>query len=171
MAHPDYTGITTVIMDIDGVLTNGMVLCFDAGARVRQTYNKDAYAIQFAVKMGYRLAVISGSNAEGVKTRMEALGVRDILLRASYKLEVYESYKAQVGFRDEEVVYIGDDMPDYDVMKHVRLGIAPADAAEDILAMADYVTRSPGGRGCVREVIEAMMKQQQTWDTHVNKHW
>ncbi len=155
--------ITTILMDMDGVLTDGRVITLETGEHLRYLSSKDAYAIQHAVKAGYRLALLSGGHSVGIEKRMHSLGVTDVFMRVPNKLQVYEEYKLTHNLTDEQVLYIGDDMPDYEVMQAAGIGCAPADAAADILEVADYITQAHGGQGAVREVIEKLMKVQDIW--------
>lgn len=155
--------VTTIMMDMDGVLTDGRVITLENGEHLRFINSKDAYAIQHAVKSGYRLALLSGGHSVGVERRMKALGVEHVFMRVPSKLQVYEEFKLAHELKDEEILYIGDDMPDYEVVQQAGIGCCPADAAADILAIADYVTTTGGGHGAVREVIEKVMKVQDNW--------
>lgn len=155
--------ITTVILDFDGVLTNGVVYLMPPHDFVRTMHVRDSYAIQHAVKMGIRIAVITGGNNTVVAERMHYLGVTDVFLRAADKRMVYEQYKSEKGFKDEEVLYLGDDMPDLPVMRRVGLAVCPQDAAEEIKAVAHYVSPVNGGQGCVREILEQLLKIKNLW--------
>lgn len=155
--------ITTFMLDIDGVLTDGFVYCPESGGVLRGVHSKDGFALQYARRMGYNVCVISGGDAEPVAVRLRNLGVTDIYLRTPYKLDVYARYLEERNLSPEETLYVGDDMPDFEVMRRAGIAVAPADAADDILQIADYVTRKPGGRGCVREVVEKVMKHQGKW--------
>lgn len=160
---PDFTRIKAIVMDVDGVLTDGSILALENGDQVRVMNIKDGYAIQLAVKSGYILAVISGGRSKGVAARMSGLGVEHIYMGAGEKMPVFKKFLSDTGIKPEETLYLGDDMPDLPVMEIAGISIAPADAAEDVLKMAQYITRKKGGKGCVREVIEMVMKQQGRW--------
>lgn len=160
---PDFTLIKAIVMDVDGVLTDGSILAMENGDQVRIMNIKDGYAIQLAVKSGYLLAIISGGSSKGVASRMRGLGVEHIYMSAGEKIPVFNKFLSDTGIKPEETLYIGDDMPDLPVMEIAGVSVAPADAAEDILKMAHYITRKNGGKGCVREVIEMVMKQQGRW--------
>ena len=145
-----FTDIKAFFFDVDGVLTDGNVLALETGEMARRVNSKDAFAIQLALKLGYTVAVISGGNAKGVRRRMEQLGVRELHFKSARKLPVYEQIKTTHELQDREIMYIGDDLPDTEVMAAAGLAACPADAADDVLIKADYITRRPGGHGAVR---------------------
>jgi 3-deoxy-D-manno-octulosonate 8-phosphate phosphatase (KDO 8-P phosphatase) len=159
------------MMDVDGVLTDGHVMATASGEMLRRLSAKDGYALQFAVKLGYRIAILSGGYCPGVERRLQNLGLRDLFFSTALKLPKFQAYLAEHQLAAHEVLYIGDDMPDREVMAAAGLAVAPADACEDILEAADYVTRQPGGYGCVREVIEKTLKAQQQWYRSEGKAW
>ena len=160
---PDFSAITTFVFDVDGVLTDGTLLAFADGEQVRAFNIKDGYAIKYALQRGYKVAIISGRNEVGVRRRLESLDVADIFLGVEDKLDVLENYLYMQEVDPENVIYMGDDMPDLEVMQHCGLSVAPADAATDVLAIADYVTNAGGGKGAVREIIELVLKSHQEW--------
>ena len=162
-AFPDLSEITTFVLDVDGVLTDGTMLAFADGEQVRAFNIKDGYAIKHALKKGYKVAIISGRNEVGVRRRLESLDVEDIFLGVENKLDVFQNYLYLQEIDPENVIYMGDDMPDYEVMQHAGLAVCPADAATDILEIADYVTNAGGGKGAVREIIELVLKNHQEW--------
>lgn len=155
--------LTTVLMDVDGVLTDGFVLALEGQEPIRRMHIKDGFALQHAVKVGLRVGVISGGSSLGVRQRLERLGVTEIHLGASQKLPVYEQVKAAYGLIDREICYIGDDLPDATVLRRVGYAVAPSDAATDVLACVHRVTRLAGGQGCVREVLEEILKAKGLW--------
>lgn len=158
--------IKTFIFDIDGVLTDGRVLALESGEQPRAFHVRDGYGINRALKMGYRVAIISAQNQVGVRKRLEYLGVKDIFIGSSPdgKLAIYEKYIAENDLNEEEIVFMGDDIPDFEVMvRDAVLGACPADSAEEILAIADYVSPVNGGFGAARDLIEQVMKAQGTW--------
>lgn len=163
--------ITTLIFDYDGVLTNGVVLITNSGDQLRTGHVKDGYALQLAIKSGYRVAVISGGFSESMRHRCNALNLTDVFLGVENKLELFETYIAKNGLSAEEVLYMGDDIPDYHVMKRVGMPVCPADAAEEIKKISRYISHFPGGEGCVRDVIEQVMKVQGKWMTGNAFHW
>ncbi len=154
--------ITTFIFDVDGVLTNGDVLLVPGG--VWRTMNsKDGYAMQYAVKKGYKIYIITGGYSEDVKASLEGLGVHRVCLRSSNKLLIYNQLKEEEGFNDQEVVYMGDDIPDIPVLKTVGVSTCPQDAAIDVLNLVDYQSPINGGKGCVRDIIEQVLRVQGKW--------
>lgn len=154
--------ITTFIFDVDGVLTGGEVFLFN-GEVIRMLNSKDGYALQYAAKKGYRILVITGGNSQDVKDRLERLGVAKVVLRSSNKMMVYEQLMEEYGFTDEETLFMGDDIPDYLVMKRVGLSACPQDAAVEIKAISHYQSPLNGGKACARDVIEQVMRVQGTW--------
>lgn len=164
--------IKTFIFDIDGVLTDGRVLALESGEQPRAFHVRDGYGINRAIKMGYRVAIISAQNQVGVRKRLEYLGVKDIFIGSSPdgKLAIYEKYIADNNLNEEEIVFMGDDIPDFEVMvRDAVLGACPADSAEEILTIADYVSPMNGGFGAARDLIEQVMKAQGTWMAWIEK--
>ncbi len=155
--------INTFIFDFDGVLSDGMVLLTEDGHYLRKTSVKDGYALQLAVKKGYRIIIISGARAEGMLKRLYGLKIKDVYLGVENKMKVYKEVKQKYGFSDDEVVYMGDDIPDYEVLKTVGVATCPADAAIEIKEIADYISDKKGGEGCARDIIEQVMKLQKLW--------
>lgn len=160
----DFSKITTFIFDVDGVLTDGMVHPFADGEFARVFNIKDGYAIEKALKAGYHVGIISGGFEKGVKNRLEFLSIPDIYLGIKEKLPIYNQYLKEKNIDASQVLYMGDDMPDFEVMKLSGIGACPADAAIDILSIADYISPKCGGQGAVRDVIEQTMKAQNTWN-------
>jgi 3-deoxy-D-manno-octulosonate 8-phosphate phosphatase (KDO 8-P phosphatase) len=160
--------VTTIILDMDGVLTDGSLLITPDGEWVRKMNIKDGYILQLAVKKGYRLVVITGSSSSPVETRLNRLGINMVYQQVKDKTMLLKTLMAEHGFNANETLYMGDDIPDLDVMKICGLSCCPADAARDILAMADYISPVKGGEGCVREVIEKLMRVQGKWEHSVD---
>jgi 3-deoxy-D-manno-octulosonate 8-phosphate phosphatase (KDO 8-P phosphatase) len=166
-----FIDITTVVLDVDGVLTNGEILLVPDAQPVRKMHSKDGYALQLAIRNGIRLAIITGGSSTEVKTRLESAGIKDIYLGASNKIDAYDDLKMCYDLKDEEILYMGDDLPDYDVMNLVRLAAAPQDAAPEIKAIAHYVSPINGGEGCVRDVLEQLLKIQGKWGRPQDRTW
>ncbi len=156
--------IRTFVFDVDGVLTDGSVQVFDSGEQVRRMNIKDGYALQLAIKKGYGIVIISGGSSEGVRQRMQGLGIRDIFLKAENKKEILDRYALDKGLQLAEILYMGDDIPDYQVMKQVGLACAPADAVPDVKHISAYISNFAGGQGCVRDVIEKVMRLNGNWE-------
>jgi 3-deoxy-D-manno-octulosonate 8-phosphate phosphatase (KDO 8-P phosphatase) len=155
--------IKTFVFDVDGVLTDGTLLVLDDGQMVRKMNIKDGYALQLALKRGYRIVIISGGTSEAVRERLNRLGVQDVYLKVHNKLEVLTQFITQHELKWEEVLFMGDDIPDYMVMKLVGLPCAPADAAPEIKQISVYTSALNGGFGCAREVIEKVLKLNDDW--------
>ncbi len=160
---PDFAAITTFIFDVDGVLTDGSVISFASGEHARNFYIKDGYAIEKALQAGYNVIIISGGFEEGVKNRLIFLGVRDIFLGVKDKIRLFNTYSAENHLDKSAILYMGDDIPDYKMLKLVGLPTCPADAAQDIKEICSYISPFAGGRGAVRDVIEKVMKAQGKW--------
>lgn len=157
--------ITTIILDFDGVLTDGTVFLLPPKEFVRTMHVRDSFAIEYAVKNGLNIAVITGGNNEVVVERMKYLGVNDVFLRASKnKLEIYEQYKKDKNLKNEEILYMGDDIPDYEPLKVAGLAVCPNDAADEIKKLCEYISPYNGGQGCVRDVITQILKLKGKWD-------
>ena len=155
--------IKAFFFDVDGVLTDGTVLALDSGEQARNFYVKDGYAMVKAKEEGFLIAIISGGKMEGTRKRLEFLGVDDIYLGVGKKHEVYEKICAEKNLKREEILFMGDDLPDLKVMNWSGVSACPSDAANDIKNIADYICKNKGGQGAVREVIEVVMKAQFKW--------
>jgi len=155
--------ITTFIFDVDGVLTDGTVIIQTDGALLRTMNIKDGYALKTATQQGYNVCIISGGKNEGVKKRLEGLEIKDIYLGAHHKTEQLQDYMSRHDIKIENVLYMGDDIPDLPVMKMVGLPTCPQDAVAEIKEASKYVSFKKGGKGCVRDVIEQVLKVQGKW--------
>ncbi|PHQ30213.1 KdsC family phosphatase [Leeuwenhoekiella nanhaiensis] len=155
--------ITTFIFDVDGVMTDGSLIIDSQGEMLRTMNVKDGYALKTAINKGFNMCIISGGTNEGVRSRLEALGVSDIHLGAHAKIEFFKDYLAKNNIKAENVLYMGDDIPDYPVMQQVGLPCCPQDAVKEIKEVAKYVSHKKGGKGCVRDVIEQVLKVQGKW--------
>ena len=155
--------IKAFVFDFDGVLTDGNVWVFADRQAVRATNTKDGYAIHQAVKRGYTVAVISGGTSESIDYRMEMLGVSQCYTGRAQKIDTYNKFLADNGLRDEQVVYVGDDIPDCPVLKRAGVSVCPADAAVEVREMVDYVSPFNGGHGCARDIIEQVMRLHGEW--------
>jgi 3-deoxy-D-manno-octulosonate 8-phosphate phosphatase (KDO 8-P phosphatase) len=159
--------IRTFIFDVDGVLTDGKILINSDGELLRSFDTKDGYAMKCALVKGFKIAIITGGRNEAVRERFKELGVIDIYLGAHHKLDAYQDLMDNYDLNPEEILYIGDDIPDIPVMEKVGLGCCPADAASDVKAIADYVSHKKGGEGCVRELIEQVLRVQGKWSLDI----
>ena len=162
--------ITTFMFDVDGVLTNGDVLLIGEGV-VRTMNSRDGYALQHAKKKGYRILIITGGSSEEVKDRLMDLGATEVRLKSKNKSIVYKELKDKYGFIDEEVLYMGDDIPDYPVLEKVGVSTCPQDAAVEIKEICDYQSPFKGGRHCVRDVIEQTLRVQGKWFDEDGFEW
>lgn len=156
--------IKTFVFDVDGVLTDGTLQLLENGELSRKMNIKDGYALQLAVKKGYHLAVISGGNSSQVKKRLQGLGIQDIFLGVFDKKEKLEEYLSDNELSQAEVLYMGDDIPDYGAMQIPALRTCPNDACPEIKSICQYVSPLNGGEGCVRDVIEKVMKLNGDWE-------
>ncbi len=155
--------ITAFIFDVDGVLTDGKVLVTETGEQLRTFNIKDGYALQLAVKRGYSVAAVSGGRSKGIEWRLKGLGITDVFLGLDSKTEAYHHFLTSKGLSSEQVLYMGDDIPDLPVIKLAGLAVCPADAAEEIKSVCHYISPKTGGAGCVRDVIEKVLKIRNDW--------
>lgn len=163
--------ITTFVFDVDGVLTDGSVLITDTGEQARAFNIKDGYALQLAVKCGYNVCAISGSRSKIAIIRLNSLGIKDVYVGANRKVDKIKLYMEEKHVIGSNVLYMGDDIPDLGAMHLVGLPTCPSDAAEEIKEASLYVSPQPGGRGCVRDVIEKVLKVQGKWMTEESYSW
>lgn len=157
--------------DVDGVFTDNIVYLTADGDQMRTANVKDGYAVQLAVKKGIHIAIISGGKSEPVRKRFEMLGVNEIHLGASDKWKVFESLAQRLAISSEHVCYMGDDIPDFPVMKQIGLAVCPADAAPEIKSIAHYISPFAGGHGCVRDILEQTLKVKGMWFDEESLQW
>lgn len=163
MIDYDLSKIKMIVFDVDGVLSSETITLHTSGDPLRTVNIKDGYAIQLAIKMGLHIAIITGGNTENVRIRYERLGMTDVRMSCAVKIDAYRELLKKYGLTDEEVMYMGDDIPDYEVMKCCGCAVCPADAASEIKAISVYVSHAKGGQGCARDVIEQVLKAQGKW--------
>lgn len=166
--------IKAFVFDMDGVLTNGIFTVGADGSPTRNLNSKDGYALQLAVKKGYIVAIISGGFCEGVKNLLQRAGITDIYMRATTKTEAWEDLLAVYEHQNltpAQMVYMGDDIPDYPLIQKAGVGACPANAVSDIKQIADYVSHKNGGEGCVRDIIEQTLKVQSNWMLEEDFAW
>ncbi|OIQ24074.1 HAD family hydrolase [Lacinutrix sp. MedPE-SW] len=156
--------INTFIFDVDGVLTDGSLTITTTGEMLRTMNVKDGYAIKHALNNGYNVCIISGGTNEGVRKRLEHLGVADVYLGAHNKIEQFEDYIAKKNVEAKNVLYMGDDIPDIPVMQLVGLATCPQDAVKEVKAVSKYISHKKGGNGSVRDVIEQVLKVRKNWE-------
>jgi 3-deoxy-D-manno-octulosonate 8-phosphate phosphatase (KDO 8-P phosphatase) len=157
------SGIDTFVFDVDGVMTDGSLIILPGGEYVRTLNIKDGYALQLAVKKGYNIIIITGSFSAPVAERLAYLGIRQVHQRVKNKAALLTKLMQQQGLQKEQVLFMGDDMPDFGAMQVAGVAACPADAVSEIKAISQYIAAAPGGRGCVREVVEKVMKLQNKW--------
>lgn len=163
MINYDLKRIKAIIFDVDGVLSAETITLHPNGEPMRTVNIKDGYAIQLAMKLGLRIVILTGGTTESVRLRYERLGVEDVYMGCAVKLKTYEDFLARYGLSDEEVMYMGDDVPDYEIMQRVGCPVCPADACPDIKAVSLYISDKQGGYGCGRDVIEQVLRAQDKW--------
>ena len=155
--------ITTFIFDVDGVLTDGSVILESSGEMVRTMHTKDGYALQHAVKKGYHIVIISGGSSVMVKKRLEGLGIEHIYLGKDHKLPVLNEHLQKHNISINQVLYMGDDIPDLPCLKVVGVSSCPKDASVEVREVCDYISHINGGKGCARDVLEQTMRIQNKW--------
>lgn len=163
MINYDLSKIKAIVFDVDGVLSRETITMNINGEPMRTVNIKDGYAIQLAMKMGLRIVILTGAASESIRVRYENLGVKDIYMKCGVKISVYDEFLAKYGYNDSEIIYMGDDIPDYQVMKRCGCPVCPADACPEIKAISCYVSDKTGGNGCGRDVIEQVLIAQGKW--------
>lgn len=155
--------VTTFVFDVDGVLTDGTINITTSGEMFRTMHTKDGFAMKEALLQGFNMCIISGGSNEGVRVRLQGLGIKDVYLGVHHKTDTLNTYLVEHNIKPEHVLYMGDDLPDYDVMQLVGMPTCPQDAVSEIKAISAYVSHKNGGNGCVRDVIEQVLKVQGKW--------
>ncbi|NOZ45368.1 MAG: HAD hydrolase family protein [Chlorobi bacterium] len=163
--------IKAFAFDVDGVFSDGNLLLYPNGEHLRSMNIKDGYAVQFAIKKEYPIAIITGGNSESVRMRFNYLGVTDVYLRSSDKMDDFKDFLAKYDLEPDEVLYMGDDLPDYEVMNYAGIATCPSDAAEEIKAISSYISNAKGGFGCVRDIIEQVLRIHGKWMDVDAMHW
>ena len=171
MDKPNYKAllphITTFIFDVDGVMTNGKVLITSEGEMYREMDTKDGYALKCALDQGFKVCIISGGTNEGVRNRLRALGIYDIYLGAHHKGDPFQDLLDSYELSPDEILYMGDDMPDIEIMEQVAVAACPQDAVADVKAIANYISHKKGGEGCVRDIVEQTLRVQGKWRKNI----
>jgi 3-deoxy-D-manno-octulosonate 8-phosphate phosphatase (KDO 8-P phosphatase) len=162
----DLMKVKAFAFDVDGVLSSQIIPLHPSGEPMRTANIKDGFVMQLAVKLGYKMAIITGGNTEAVRKRYINLGIEDVYMGISDKLPVFEQWLEKRGLKADEVLYMGDDMPDYPVMKVTGVPVAPNDAVEEIKSLCKYVSDKNGGEGCVRDAMEQVLRAQGKWGEH-----
>lgn len=155
--------IKTLIFDVDGVLTNSELIILETGQLLRKMHTRDGYALKRALKAELRVIIITGGKSEGVVTRLKNLGIEDVYWGIDDKLETYEQLVEHYELDEDKILYMGDDLPDLECMRRVGLPVCPKDAAHEIRNLSLYVSPIEGGRGCVRDVIEKVLRLKRKW--------
>ena len=163
MINYDLQKIKAVVFDVDGVLSASTIQMDGKGEPVRTINIKDGYAIQLAVKHGIRLAIMTGGHNENIRFRYEYLGVKDVYINCSMKIRTWEELLCKYDLHEEEIIYVGDDIPDYEVMKRVGCPCCPKDACTEIKEISTYVSDYEGGHGVARDILEQVLKAQGKW--------
>lgn len=163
MINYDLKKIRAIFFDVDGVLSRQTITLHEDGTPLRTVNIQDGYALQFAVKCGLDIAIISGAKTESIRKRYEGLGIKNVILGADVKLQYYQSLKQQLNLTDNDIIFVGDDIPDYEIMKECALPCCPADAAPEIKSIAKYISPVSGGDGVARDIIEQVLKAQGKW--------
>jgi 3-deoxy-D-manno-octulosonate 8-phosphate phosphatase (KDO 8-P phosphatase) len=167
----DFHAIKAFVFDVDGVLSGTTAILHPSGEMMRTMNIRDGFAMQYAVKKGYKIAVITGGDSESVRMRFNKLGIKDVYLNSSNKIEHFRHFLEKYDLRPADVLYMGDDLPDYEPMKEAGLSACPADAAEEIKSIAGYISHCRGGEGCARDVIEQVLRLQGKWAHADAFHW
>jgi len=158
-----FSKINTFMFDVDGVLTDSMVLTLPDGDQIRRMNIKDGYALRRGIEQGYHISIISGGNSESVRKRLNGLGISEVHLSSNDKVGIFENLLKKYQLKPENILYMGDDIPDYEVMKKVGIAACPKDAAPEIKSISHYISSKKGGQGAVRDVLEQVMKVQDKW--------
>jgi len=163
MINYDLKKIRAIIFDVDGVLSAETITLSADGDPLRTVNIKDGYAIQLAEKLGLRIAIMTGGNTNAVRLRYERLGVEDVFMGCSVKIKVYDEFLQKYGLTDDEIMYMGDDIPDLEIMRRVGCPVCPNDACPEVQQVSKYISHLKGGYGCGRDVIEQTLRAQGKW--------
>lgn len=161
--HEKFQNITTMIFDVDGVFTDGTLIVTENGDLLRSVNARDGYALKRALAKGFRIIILTGGDSVGVEKRFRKLGVEHIYMSVSDKLSKYKTIMAEYSISNDEVLYVGDDILDIELLKYVFLPACPRDACHEVLALAEFISNFDGGKGAVREIIEKVMSSQNKW--------
>jgi 3-deoxy-D-manno-octulosonate 8-phosphate phosphatase (KDO 8-P phosphatase) len=161
--HEKIEKINTLIFDVDGVFTDGTLIVTEGGDMLRAMNAKDGYSIKRALEMGYNVVIITGGDSVGVEKRFRKLGVKDVYLKINDKLSKYKEYIKKHNILKDEVLYMGDDILDLELLQNVFLSVCPRDASHEVLETCDFISNFDGGKGCVREIVEKVLVSQNKW--------
>jgi len=160
--------ICAIITDVDGVLTNGSIIYDNQGNEIKSFNVKDGFIVKPMQRLGFVMGVITGRNSPVVQLRCDELGFDVHFHGSQHKIEHYEAIKIKFGLHDDNMCYIGDDLPDASILRRCGFAVTPADASESVKKYAHYITQAKGGEGVLREVAEIIIKAQGNWDTYIN---
>jgi 3-deoxy-D-manno-octulosonate 8-phosphate phosphatase (KDO 8-P phosphatase) len=163
MINYELTKIRAIVFDVDGVLSAETITMSAEGEPLRTVNIKDGYALQLAVKLGLRIAIMTGANTQAVRRRYEGLGIKDVYTGCAVKIKTYDEFLAKYGLTDDEVMYMGDDIPDLEIMRRAGCPVCPADACPEVKEASLYVSHLRGGYGCGRDVIEQVLRAHGKW--------
>lgn len=155
--------IKAFVFDVDGVLSSSLMSMTEDGTPVRTANVKDGYALQYAIKSGYIVAVITGADTTMVRNRCKIFEIENLYCKSANKLTDYEHFKQKHNLTDSEIIYMGDDLPDIPVLQKAGISCCPADAAHEVKEVVNYISHFNGGCGCVRDIIEQTMRAQDKW--------
>ncbi len=167
----DLRKVKAFLFDVDGVFASPEILLHPSGEMMRTMNIRDGYALQYAVKKAYPVGIITGGNSEAVKNRFQRLGVKDIYMMSHNKLPDFMDFIGKYNLLPEDTLYMGDDIPDYEVMKKAGFSACPADAVEEIKSISRYISDKAGGQGCVRDIIEQVLRLHGKWMENDAIHW
>ncbi len=159
----DLKNVKAFAFDVDGVFTDGIIFLLGKNEQARAMNIKDGFAVQYAIKKGFLIAIITGGTYEGVRTRFENLGVKDIYLNSKNKSADFDDFVKKNNLNTDNILYMGDDIPDLKIMKNLEISTCPSDAAVEIKSVSKYISNYDGGKGCVRDVIEQVLRAQGKW--------
>ena len=165
-----FKNIKNFVFDVDGVLTNGGLYILPSGEFMRKMNAKDGYALKLALIKGYNIAIITGGKEKSIKERLNKLGIENVYLNAHNKLPILESYLTNNGLNLKNTLYMGDDIPDVECMKKVYISCCPRDAVSELKEVSDYTSSYKGGDGCVRDVIEQVLRINNDWEHEAFKY-
>ena len=159
----DIARIRAFVFDVDGVMTDGGITVTPEGEFLRTFYAKDGYALSLALKKGYRIAIITGGRGKALQVRFDMIGIEHVYTNCHHKLKALHELRGIWGMEPDEIMYMGDDVPDLEPMTHVGMPVCPADAAMEVIGISRYVSQFNGGAGCVRDVVEQVMRARGDW--------
>ncbi|MFT4827096.1 MAG: 3-deoxy-D-manno-octulosonate 8-phosphate phosphatase (KDO 8-P phosphatase) [Paracoccaceae bacterium] len=166
-----FSSIDTFILDVDGVLTSGTVIASSDGEMRRDFNIKDGFALQYAVKQGYHVIIISGGDNEGVRKRLRNLGITEVHTAVADKRKLLKELETKLQINLKNALYMGDDFPDLSVMRMCGIKVCPSDAAWEVQEEVDIVTKALGGKGAVREILEKVLISQDKWESTEHSVW